>query len=181
MGNILENLGKDLHGVESFDEMFSIDGDGDGDHTEKQVVFDFKKVNEKYFLPPQNGEGSHLILYGTKYMYLFIRLFYTLYERLIKAHEISKSFEDNKKCASLSESEKSEMAAKRYDTFKVILLHFFKHKDTTQFEDFLRSLFGDYSFLFFTIDKLIGQTSKILSNFVSDDLSKKLLDKYIDI
>lgn len=62
------------------------------------------------------------VFYGTKNLYIFLRFFYVLYERLYKAQEISRYFEDNEKTQKLTDQEKEELAKERYSTFKNILI-----------------------------------------------------------
>lgn len=83
--------------------MFSIDQEEMQENLEPfENLKDKKQVVS--FLPPQ--EDKSFILYGTKYQYTFLRLFYTFYERLYKAYEISNSFENTEKCNKLSETQK---------------------------------------------------------------------------
>lgn len=110
------------------------------------------------------------MFYGTKNLYIFIRFFYVLYERLYKAKEISNFFEDNEKTRKLKQEEKNELASERYNTFKNILISSFKLRDI-KYEDYLRSIFGKQAFLLFTIDKTLQSTTKSLQTLASDELS----------
>jgi len=54
------------------------------------------------FTPPLR-EGQK-IFYGTQHVYCLIRYYFTLYERFVKAREVSNEFEDNSKTRLLSPS-----------------------------------------------------------------------------
>ncbi len=49
------------------------------------------------------------------------------------------------------------LAKERYEMFKLTLLNLIKQKfDATKYEDFIRGLFGNNAFLFFTVDKILS-------------------------
>ena len=53
--------------------------------------------------------------------------------------------------------EKTLLAKERYEMFKLTLLNFIKQKfDANKYEDFIRGLFGNNAFLFFTVDKILS-------------------------
>jgi len=51
--------------------------------------------SEPLFLPIENANS--ISFYGTKHLYSFLRFFYTIKERLLKAWELSNFFEENTK------------------------------------------------------------------------------------
>lgn len=106
--------------------------------TVREMKYLHENIDENIFLP--KGEDLQ-IFFGTKTLYVFLRFFYVLYERLYKAMEISKTFEDNEKTSSLTNQEKEELALERYNAFKAILITSLKTKES-KYEDFLRSIFG---------------------------------------
>lgn len=141
------------------------------------MAYYMEKIDENIYLPKGDSEKSQTF-YGTKNLYIFLRFFYVLYERLFKAKEISKYFEDNEKTRLLSDSDKEELSRERYGTFKNILIGSLKLRET-KYEDYLRSLFGKQAFLLFTIDKTLQSATKSLQTLASDDLSQKLLYLYV--
>lgn len=62
----------------------------------REMSYCQEKLNENIYLPKWESEDTQTF-YGTKCLYIFLRFFYVLYERLYKAAEISRSFEDNEK------------------------------------------------------------------------------------
>lgn len=57
------------------------------------------KINSD-FVPQQ--EKGQIMFYGTQHIYYLVRFYFTLYERFLKAFEISQEFEMNSKTAVLS-------------------------------------------------------------------------------
>jgi len=145
--------------------------------TIREMAYWNEKIKENAYLP-ECESGDMESFYGTKSLYIFIRFFYVLYERLFKAAEISRSFEDNEKTRMLSEEEKAELAKERYSAFKTILVGSLKARDT-KYEDYLRSIFGKQAFLLFTIDKTLQSAVKSLQALSADDLSNKFLALYV--
>jgi len=52
------------------------------------------------YLPKKDQDS--LVFYGTQKFYVFLRFFYTLYERILKAWELCHQFEENNKTRGLS-------------------------------------------------------------------------------
>ncbi|EAR93146.2 ubiquitin carboxyl-terminal hydrolase family protein (macronuclear) [Tetrahymena thermophila SB210] len=143
----------------------------------REMSFKMDQIDENFYLPKIDPEQM-IGFYGTKNLYIFLRFFYVLYERLYKAQEISRYFEDNEKTQKLTDQEKEELSKERYQTFKNILIGSLKQRET-KYEDYLRSIFGKQAFLMFTIDKTLQATIKSLQTLATDDLSQKLLHLYI--
>ena len=57
------------------------------------MTYNEDNIHENKFLPLESKKS--FIFYGTKHLYIFLRFFYTLYERFFKAFEISNIFEEN--------------------------------------------------------------------------------------
>mmetsp|Transcript_24723 Transcript_24723/g.21897 ORF Transcript_24723/g.21897 Transcript_24723/m.21897 type:complete len:97 (-) Transcript_24723:866-1156(-) len=96
------------------------------------------------------------MFYGTQHVYCLLRYYFSLYERIVKAFEISHEFEANSKTEKLSAKEKEELAEERYLTFKWVLAHLLKGTiDSEKYEDYLRSIFGTKAYLMFCIEKII--------------------------
>ena len=125
------------HSESSLDEMLDEEGSKE---TIREMSYWLERVDENVYQPKRESVDMETF-YGTKNLYIFIRFFYVLYERLFKAADISRSFEDNEKTRLLSDEEKSELAKERYSAFKTILVGSLKARDT-KYEDYLRSIFG---------------------------------------
>ena len=137
---------------------------------------------------PEENEKSN-VFYGTKLLYTLLRFFFTLYERFLMAFEMCQYFENNPRCEALTEEviilliclnlnsflkEKTEIAHDRYEMFKLTLLNFIKQKfDTNKFEDFIRGIFGNNAFLFFTVDKILSLVKLLFLKKKIQILNKK--------
>ncbi len=76
------------------------------------------------------------MFYGTQKFYVFFRLFYTLYERVLKAWELCQTIEENSKTSALNEEEKAKLAMDRYQAFKIMLAHVLKYGNHSEdYED----------------------------------------------
>eukprot|EP00825_Cyclidium_porcatum_P041047 TRINITY_DN530_c0_g1_i6.p2 TRINITY_DN530_c0_g1~~TRINITY_DN530_c0_g1_i6.p2 ORF type:complete len:223 (+),score=43.27 TRINITY_DN530_c0_g1_i6:283-951(+) len=133
-------------------------------------------INAEYM-----GKDKYLVFYGSKNIYTFLRFFYVLYERLLKAYEIAYLFEDSEKISQLKTEEKEKISKDRYALFKLVIINSFKLKDQTKAEDYLRCIFGKSAYLLFTIDKLLQNMFKFLQVMVTDQLSLKLIEEYVDM
>lgn len=121
---------------------------------------DGEAENQTVFVP--SVKKDTIMFYGTQQIYFLVRFYYTLYERFMKAYEISNEFEDNNKNSQLSEEEKKSLANDRYETFKWILVHLIRGNiENEKYEDFLRSIFGTKAYLMFYIDKIIQTVKSI--------------------
>ncbi|CAK91198.1 unnamed protein product (macronuclear) [Paramecium tetraurelia] len=115
------------------------------------------------------------IIYGTSGIYLFFRYFYSLYQRIELAQQISQNFEQNEKFEKLDEKEKKKIIELRYKLFKHALLYQIKNKDF-KYQDYLSLLFGKQAFLFYTIDKMLSDCCKHLASLVNDKLTDSFFD-----
>jgi len=73
------------------------------------------------YLPTKDQDS--LVFYGTQKFYVFLRFFYTLYERVLKAWELCQEFEVNEKTKNLTSEDKKNLAEERYNAFKLMLVH----------------------------------------------------------
>ena len=48
-----------------------------------------KKIRATEYLPQEKNDKNQMIFFGTKQVGVFFRLFFTLYERIKRAYEIS--------------------------------------------------------------------------------------------
>ena len=69
-----------------------------------ETAFKSSHINDNKYLPL--FEKGAFVFYGSKHLHVLIRFVYVLYERLYKAQEISKNFEDNDKTKKMSTNEK---------------------------------------------------------------------------
>ena len=101
------------------------------------------------------------MFYGTQKLYVFLRFFYTLYERVLKAFELCHEIEENEKTKGLSEVERKNLAEERYWAFKLMLIHHLLKKENSaeDYEDQLRCVFGNNAFYMFTIQKILTSVS----------------------
>lgn len=110
------------------------------------------------------------LLYGTKNFYIFIRFFYIFYEQILMAYQLSQKFENASNFSNLNEEvnlfrffhslffpkEKQFLSKERYRVFKLLLVRtFYQKMDSTIFENNLRCLFGNNSFLLATSEKIL--------------------------
>ncbi|CAD8178526.1 unnamed protein product [Paramecium pentaurelia] len=124
----------------------------------------------------QNKHKPHgKIIYGTSGIYLFIRYFYSLYQRIELAHQISQNFDQNEKFEKLNEKEKKRIVDIRYMLFKHALFYQIKNKDF-KYQDYLSLLFGKQAFLFYTIDKILSDCCKHLASLLNDKLTDSFFD-----
>jgi histone deacetylase complex regulatory component SIN3 len=141
------------------------------------------------FIPPIQKE--EVLFYGTQQAYFLVRFYFTLYERFLRAFEISNEFEENQKTSSLNKDEKHNMANERYECFKWILAHLIRGNiESEKYEDFLRSIFGNKAYLMFYIDKIIHTVKEILliifkiiitiQKMANDDVSPKVLNLFTE-
>lgn len=145
----------------------------------KKMAYHNQQQSKLKFLP-RLQKGRNTVFYGSKNIYVLMRFFYVLYERLLRAHEIAYTFEDSEKVAKLSKEERDKISRDRYQLFKLIILNSFKVKEQTKGEDYLRCLFGKSAYLLFTVDKLLQNIFKFLQVMASDQLSAKLIEEYVD-
>ncbi|CAD8180407.1 unnamed protein product [Paramecium octaurelia] len=122
-----------------------------------------------------NFKPQGKIIYGTSGIYLFFRYFYSLYQRIELAHQISQNFEQNEKFEKLNEKEKKKIIEIRYKLFKHALLYSIKNKDF-KYQDYLSLLFGKQAFLFYTIDKMLSDCCKHLASLLNDKLTDSFFD-----
>jgi len=144
----------------------------------QEIQYLEEQPRSELFLPAET-DWSY-VFYGTKHCYIFLRFFFTLYERFFKVFEICNKFEANYKTSLLSPQQKAELGMQRYEIFKIILVYSLRMKDATKYEDFLRTILGSKAFLSFTLDKVLSQIIKILHNFIQDSLSNTLLSSYVN-
>lgn len=68
------------------------------------MSYKYEQISENEYLPL--NQDDFILFFGNKHLYIFIRFFYILYERLYKAFEISEQFEDNSKTSRMTMEEK---------------------------------------------------------------------------
>ncbi|KAI3768665.1 hypothetical protein L2E82_19495 [Cichorium intybus] len=113
------------------------------------------------------------VFYGNDSFYTLFRLHQVLYDRLLSAKHNSISTEAKRKTA--KDSSPSDL----YATFMTSLYKLLDGvSDNAKFEDDCRAIFGNQSYILFTLDKLIYKIVKQLQNVVGDEIDNKLLQLY---
>lgn len=112
------------------------------------------------------------LFFGSEKFYVCLRFFYTLFERFLKAWEVSKEIDDNQQTQKLNENEKMTLVYERYNLFKTILISLIKENlDVSIYEDSLRCIFGKDAGLLFSTDKII---SYVIKNLPNDDFANAI-------
>lgn len=129
--------------------------------------------DETIFLPIKTPTSK--LFYGTEHFMYFCRMFFTLYERILRAWEIANTFETNSRTEKLTAQvntcfgdilmngiaqEKTTLSKERYDAFKWVLVHLIRGDvDNIKYEDFIRGLFGKNAYALVVIDKIVGSVN----------------------
>jgi hypothetical protein len=107
---------------------------------------------------PFEGPDEHTFI-GTKQCYYFLRYLLTIYQRFARAKALAE--ERNKEEPSL------------YAQFLAVMIH--KLKEQKGLEEYLRKIYQQDAFIFFTLDKLVLGLVKLVNNLNADSLTHKLL------
>lgn len=102
------------------------------------------------------------LLFGSQHVYIFLRQFYTIYERLMKAREIIDEKISEELKLPKNESLQGMSAAIKQETFDVfygVVLAATTSVDANQYEDLTRQILGSKAYLLFAFDKLINQVT----------------------
>jgi paired amphipathic helix protein Sin3a len=94
-----------------------------------------------HFFPCKTDDPHFRVFYASSGLYLFFRYFYTIYQRLEIAKEISFKFDSNAKTEGLGIQERYILGVKRYKLFKSALFHSLGTKEF-KYEDYLRSIYA---------------------------------------
>lgn len=139
----------------------------------KDVTDEFLELIEEEVEPVQVEqidfpfEGpAHNTFIGTKQCYLFLRYLVTLYQRFARAKTLSEE-------RARATDEKAREEPSLYSQFLGVLIH--KIKEQKGLEEYLRRIFQQDAFIFFTMDKLILGLVKLVNNLSADSLTYKLL------
>ena len=109
---------------------------------------------------PFEGPEGHTFI-GTKQCYFFVRYLLTIYQRLVRGKRLS------------NERGRNEGEPSAYEQLLAVLTH--KLKEQKSFEEYLRKIFQQDAFVFFTMDKLVAGVAKLFNNINNDSLTHKLL------
>ncbi|KAL4581665.1 hypothetical protein LXL04_006191 [Taraxacum kok-saghyz] len=119
------------------------------------------------------GKNEARVFYGNDSFYTLFRLHQVLYDRLLSAKLNPLSAEAKRKTA--KDSSPSDL----YSIFMTSLYKLLDGvSDNAKFEDDCRAIFGNQSYILFTLDKLIYKIVKQLQSVVSDEIDNKLLQLY---
>ena len=66
--------------------------------------FSQPNIESTSYIPKEINDDDCFIFFGSKNIVIFLRFFYTFYERLLKAKEICKTFKQNKKTTNITEN-----------------------------------------------------------------------------
>nr|XP_024382615.1 paired amphipathic helix protein Sin3-like 4 isoform X2 [Physcomitrium patens] len=109
------------------------------------------------------------VFYGNDTFYVLLRLYQTLYERLLSAKV-------NAELASKKKGSDSGAPPNLYSRFLQVLYGLLDGSvDNSKFEDECRAIVGTQSYILFTLDKLIFKLVKQLQAAATDDVVQKLL------
>ena len=61
-------------------------------------------IESTSYIPKEINDEDYFIFFGSKNIVIFLRFFYTIYERLLKAKEICKTFKINPKKTNITEN-----------------------------------------------------------------------------
>jgi len=176
---INEELAPKKNPTESLEDELRLDS-GSEDQTNIKEMEYATENNNKYISDfiPQTG-NKDTMFYGTQHIFYLVRFYFTLYERFLKAYEISYEFEPNVKTANLSKEERKRISEERYETFKWVLIHLLRSNiESEKYEDLLRSLFGNKAYLMFYIEKIIHLIIITIQKLVNDEITMKTLSLY---
>ncbi|CDW73125.1 paired amphipathic helix protein sin3a-like [Stylonychia lemnae] len=138
-------------------------------------------VQNSPFYPYHKPE--YRLLYGSQNFYVILRQIYTIYERLMKAHQlVADKVQDDMNSRNDDNLKKriDEFRKERFEVFLGgILVAMQSGADFNKYEDFARALLGSKAYLLFSFDKLIVSTVKQLLNISNDDSCQKSLKLYL--
>jgi len=166
--------------TESLEDELRLDSGSEDQTNIREMEFVQENNSDKItseFLPQANKK--QILFYGTQHIYFLFRFYFTLYERFLKAFEISHEFEPNSKTNLLSKEEKEKLSEERYESFKWILIHLLRSNiESEKYEDMLRSIFGNKAYLMFYIEKIIHLIIITIQKLVNDEITLKSLSLY---
>jgi paired amphipathic helix protein Sin3a len=145
------------------------------------------------------------LFFGTQMCYVFLRLYHTIYSRLLSAKRLARAnaeAESEKETGSLNvplhkfdepeddpiASPRSRAAGRqsvsnRSDAYSCLLSQIMAIVDgtidATKFEDNCRQLLGNKSFFLYTIDKILQQALKCLQAMANDEIITKLVGIFL--
>lgn len=125
-----------------------------GEHEQKLLVPFFRK--------------GYTLMYSTQHLYIFLRFFYTLYERMVKAQELirEKVVEDGQ--------DEEKYGNLVFNLFLCgIASCLATTLDSNKFEDFQRLIMGNKAYFLFTVDKLLQNTIKQLISIANEEQCQK--------
>lgn len=100
-----------------------------------------------------------------------MRFVLTIYQRFLKAKE----FSDQRSTVNLGTNAEQEEKIDLYKFFLTILIYKIRDKNKNCFEEYLRKLYCEKAFIFFTLEKLITSAAKVINSIPSDSLTYKIL------
>ena len=163
-------------------------------------------ITKILFYPPK--EEGDIIFYANELCFTFLRYIFCIYERLNKLNEYSFQNEDQllninnnnnnnniintnsnpsiidnnnenriEKINSRSSDSPESLVFKNFViVYKALLLK--KIDNSTVYEELCRDILGNESYFLFNMDKLINSLIRIISNIITDNLSKEVLNLF---
>lgn len=121
---------------------------------------------QKMFVP--FFRPGYTVMYSTQHLYIFMRFFHTLYERMVKAQELirEKVIEDGQ--------DEQKFTGLVFNLFLCgIASCLASTLDGNKFEDFERLIMGNKAYFLFTVDKLLQNTIKQLISIANEEQCQK--------
>ncbi|KND04341.1 uncharacterized protein SPPG_00072 [Spizellomyces punctatus DAOM BR117] len=130
------------------------------------------------------------VFYSNNAFYVFVRLYQTLYSRLVRMKELSQELSQNPPKADRKSPVATELGLQkeaiaayanldRYTELLQSCFHFLQSDlEASEFEDKARNMFGTSAYLIFTVDKLCQAITKQMLAIVSDQKNMELVSLY---
>ena len=185
------SLSQSLHSQDNgktFKDIISFNKSKDKNNNE----IDMSKI---LFYPPK--EEGDIIFYSNENCFIFLRYIFCIYERLNKLNEYSfqnaetllkrnnnnnkDKNEDNKMVIEkLNGKDGDSIESLVFKNFIIIYKAFLlkKIENANAYEELCRDILGNESYFLFNMDKLISSLIKNISNILSDNLSKEILNLF---
>ena len=145
-------------------------------------------LSSSIFIPPyirkenEPEENQYRLYYGPSNAFMFLFLFYSVYERILKAqtlvrHKVEQDFKEDfskKQWSTKFEKKKQHLIDERFQyLIKAILTAITNSNtlDSNKYEDVGRELLGNEAYLLFQVDKVVNNCVKHLIQFNADQSS----------
>lgn len=154
----------------------SKDEDNNASDEEDKKIRVLKTESSVPYLPASNN--NRRLFYGSQTSYTLLRLFYFLYEKILRAYELCHSFSINGAAAELDEPSRRKIALQRFNLFLSVFIGNLKSKEYSKLEETFREIFGQSGYIFFSIVKLFEGVFKAAQACVCDGFTSELVRLY---